>query len=300
MINKEKIEINLSFNIEKLNRLQVLLENNKIINIKNLGFIEIEYEDRKIELNKDFKLAIKLIRNKYYRKLLSVVDHFLKSSTLNIDRPAFGNTDDGGVYQILLKNYIDLNKYEEKLKIELINFIGLYNFDDIFELTKEEMMELEKYKYEPNNHTKYIYENYGMFCYKNDDLLKIFEKKLDNDRLSKIKECNKFILLCPELIREYCLEHFEEYKCYEIADESQLFTIIYNKVLTHELGHAVFDYINDYENEKRSNYFASLTFDGTFDNFIELFTEHQEKQYKNPILLTNADTDTIKKVIYHI
>lgn len=302
MISKEVIKIE-SFDTEQLKRLQEILENNKIKNeLLDFDTIEIEYEDKTLELNKEFKLMIKLIRNKYYRKLLNIVDHILKFRlSIDTERPVFGENNYGtGVYEILLKDYVNLNKYKEKLKMELINYIGLYNFDNIFELTKEEMIELEDFKYDPNNHKENIYEAYGMFCYKNDELIKSLEKILSDDRLSKIKETDRFIIICPELIREYCLEQFDKYKSYEIIDESQLFTIIYNKVLTHELGHAVFDYIKDYENEKRANYFASLTFDGTFDNFIELFTEHQDKRYKNPILVTNADTDTIKKVIYHI
>ena len=305
MIREEEIKID-SFDIEKLKRLQAILENNRIIKIKNKptdsDVIVIEYEDRKLELNREFKLKIKLMRNKYYIKVLNVVDHILKFNlSIDVEIPAFGITDYGrDVYKILLKDYVDLNKYKEKLKMELINYIGLYNFDNIFELTKEEMIELEEFKYDPNNHRENIYEVYGMFCYKNDELIKRLEKILVDERLLKIKECDRFIIICPELIREYCLKHFEKYKTYEIIDESQLFTIIYNKVLTHELGHAVFDNIRDYENEKRANYFASLTFDGTFDDFIEVFTKHQDERYKNPVLISKDDLDTIKKVIYHI
>ena len=306
MIREEVIKIDL-FEIEQLERLQVILENNKITKIKNkltdFETITVEYEDRKLELNKEFKLSIKLIRNKYYRKLLNIVDHVLKfKPSIDIAKPVFGVTDEYGIniYEILLKNYIDINKYKEKLKIELINYIGLYNFDNIFELTKEEMIKLEKFKHNINKINKNIYEVYGMFCYKDDELIETLEDILVDDRLLKIKECDRFIIICPELIREYCLKQIKKYKPYKIIDESQLFTIIYNKVLVHEIGHAVFEYIDDCENEKRANYFASLTFDGTFDSFIELFTKNQDMQYKNPILVTKDNTDIIKKYIYHI
>lgn len=305
MISEEVIKVDL-FNIERLKHLKEVLENNRIININNeltkSDIITIKYEDRKLEINEEFKLNIRLIRDKYYRKLLNVVDHILKFNlSIDVESPAFGKTDCGtDVYKILLKDYVDLNKYKEKLKIELINYIGLYNFDNIFELTKEEMHNLEEYKYDPNNQRKNIYEAYGMFCYKNDKLIQSLEKIVDEEILSKMNKCDKFIIICPELIREYCLEQFDKYKSYEVTDKSQLFTIIYNKVLTHELGHAVFDYIKDYRNEKRANYFASLTFDGTFDDFIELFTKHQDEQYQNPVLITKDNSDTIKKDIYHI
>lgn len=300
MISREIIKVD-SFNIEKLKQLQEILENNKVTKINNelkdYERIIIEYEDKKVKINDEFKLTIKLIRNKYYRKLLNIVDHILKFKiSTNIDKPVF---DENG-RPIFLKDHVNLNKYKEKLKIELINYIGVYNFDNIFELTEVEMLNLEKFKFVPNIRRKNIYEAYGMFCYKNDELIKTLETIVDEDILSKMSECNKFIIICPELIRKYCLECFDKYKSYEITDKSQLFAIIYNKVLTHEIGHAVFGYIEDYKNEKRANYFASLTFDGTFDDFIELFTKHQDKQYQDPVLVTKDNQDTIKNDIYNI
>ena len=162
------------------------------------------------------------------------------------------------------------------------------------------MLLLEKFRFEPNRQQINVFEYYGMFCHKNDELLQVLEKNLDTDIISQINKCNRFIIICPELIREYCIKQFDKYKSQGIIDESQMFSIIYNKVLTHELGHAVFDYVKDYENEKRANFFSSLTFDGVFDNLIKLFTEDQEEIYKNPILITKDDVDKIKKDIYHI
>lgn len=305
MIKEEIIKID-SFNTEQLKQLHEILENNQIIKIENeltdFGIIVVKYEDKKILLNEDFYLKIKLIRNKFYRELSNIVDHVLKFRlSIDIEKPVLGLTDYGtSIYEILLKDYVDLNKYKEKLKIALINYIGLYNFDNIFELTKEEMLKLEKYKYNPNARIKYIYEAYGMYCYRNEETISILKEIIDDKILSQIKECNSYILICPELIREYCLEHFEEFKEYSILDISQLFSIIYNKVLLHEIGHAVFDYLNDYYNEKRANYFASISFDGTFDDIIEKFTEHQDERYKKPILITKEDSKIIKKDIYHI
>ena len=296
MIKEEVIKIE-SFDIVQLEKLQKILENNRIIKIENeltdFDIIIIEYEEgKKIDLNEETKLKIKLIRNKYYMKLLNIVDYIFR------DKKDFAYDE---LDEILLRNFINVNKYKYKLKIELINYIGLYNFDNIFELTKEEMEELRKFKFDPNsNNRENIYEEYGMFCHKSEELIKRLEKKIKDDRLPKIKECDRFILICPELIREYCLKYLEKYKDYEIIDESQLFTIIYNKVLTHELGHAIFDYINDYENERRANYYASLTFDGAFDKIIEIFTEHQDERYKRPFLITKDDFKTIKKYVYHI
>ena len=75
-----------------------------------------------------------------------------------------------------------------------------------FELSKDEMFTLEEYKYDPNNSrtTKDIFEVYGMYCHKNERIFELLEPKINSDMLEKIKKCNKFILICPELIKEFC------------------------------------------------------------------------------------------------
>lgn len=304
MIKEKTIKIE-ELEIKELENLQSTLENNKVINIKNIltdsNIMIVEYEDKELDIDKEFELAIKLIRDKYYRKLLNVVDKILKFKIPEkSDEISYVFDETGRSYKIFLKDYVDIYKYKEKLKIALINYIGLYNFDNIFELTKEEMLKLKIFSFNPNSQQKNVFEFYGMFCHRSDELLKVLKKALDADRFSKINRCNRFIIICPELIREYCIEQFDKYKSQGIIDESQLFTVIYNKVLTHELGHAVFDYINDFNNEKRANFFSSLTFDGAFDNYIKLFTEHQDERYKDPILITKDETNMIKKIIYNI
>lgn len=299
-----------SFEIEQLNKLSDILENNQLIKIDNKEFGEsilIKYSNKKRDLNSEFSLKIKAIRNKYYRNVLDTIDNILKikpNDTLFDKEFAYIDADieDFKIYKIVLKNYIDLKKYKENLNISLINYIGTYNFDNIFELTKDEMLELQEFEFDLNKPSNNIYECYGMYCHNSDRIIKILEKKIDTETLSKIKKCNKFILICPDLIREYCCNHFEEYLIefykHDIIESSQLFTIIYNKVLLHEIGHAVFEYLDDFNNERRANYFASLTLDGTIDNIIEKFTEHQSDRYRNPILLTKNSIGILKKEIY--
>ncbi len=62
---------------EKLNFLKNILENNQIINIDNnhKGEIKIVYDVKKIKLNEKFNNRIELIRNKYYRQLLNLINY---------------------------------------------------------------------------------------------------------------------------------------------------------------------------------------------------------------------------------
>ena len=119
--------------------------------------------------------------------------------------------------------------------------------------------------------------------------------------LEKIKKCNKFILICPELIKEFCKSHFDDFKEFDIMNKEELKHIIFSKVLVHEIGHGVFDYLNDSENERRANYFASLSFDGTFDEIIKKFIKanKQGELYENPKLISD-DISTIKGKVYDI
>ena len=118
-------------------------------------------------------------------------------------------------------------------------------------------------------------------------------------RLEKIKECNKFILICPELIQKFCIEKFPEFKECGIRDSFELNSIVFDNVLTHEIGHGVFDYINDSKDEKRANYFVSLTFDGTFDKIIKTHTDIQDGEYKDPYLIGD-EISTVTKEVYNI
>lgn len=286
-----------SLDSAKIENLRDILERNQIKNIKNnlksKNEIEIVYEDERLEMNEKFNFKVKLIRNKYYMQLLNMinsVNEIIHNHEENFTiRPVFDQLH-------VVPTYIESKFYKDMLKMALINYIGVYNFDNIFELTKEEMIELKKY-IQLDNDSEYITRLLGMYI--NDEgkeeVLKILEPKIYGSKLDKIKKCKNFILICPEIIQEFCIKYFKKFEeeC-GIRDIFELYTIIFNKVIVHEIGHSVFD-----ENEGRANYFASLTFDGTFNKIIQTMTEIQGKSYKNPKLIDDS-IETIAKDIYKI
>ena len=283
-------------NSAKIEDLRNILESNRIKiinndNLKSKGEIEIVYDDERVKMNEKFDFKVKLIRNKYYRQLLSVINSV--NEIINNNKEIF-TTYTPFEFKVESKFYKDM------LKMALINYIGVYNFDNIFELTKDEMIELKKY-IQLNNDSDYITRLLGMYV--NDkgkeEVLRLLEPKIYGSKLDKIKKCKNFILICPEIIQEFCVECFKEFKECDIKDIFELYTIIFNKVLVHEVGHSVFDYINDSENEGRANYFASLTFDGTFDKIIQKMTEIQRGSYKGPKLIDDS-IETIIKDVYKI
>ena len=283
-------------NSAKIEDLRNILESNRIKiinndNLKSKGEIEIVYDDERVKMNEKFDFKVKLIRNKYYRQLLSVINSV--NEIINNNKEIF-TTYTPFEFKVESKFYKDM------LKMALINYIGVYNFDNIFELTKDEMIELKKY-IQLNNDSDYITRLLGMYV--NDkgkeEVLRLLEPKIYGSKLDKIKKCKNFILICPEIIQEFCVECFKEFKECDIKDIFELYTIIFNKVLVHEVGHSVFDYINDSESEGRANYFASLTFDGTFDKIIQKMTEIQRGSYKGPKLIDDS-IETIIKDVYKI
>lgn len=287
----------------KINELKKNLESYKIKYIKNdtknKNEIRIIFDKKRMKLNEDFKFKVELIRNKYYRQLLSLVNVanknvINKSELCSIDPYSFQ----------VSKIFVNADNYKYMLKIALINYIGTYNFDNIFELTEDEMLEIRKYKMGINNKISdegAILDALGMYCHYNEITFKRLEANIgaSADRLEKIKECNNFILICPELIQKFCIEKFSEFKGCGIRDSFKLNSIIFDKVLTHEIGHGVFDYIDDNKDEKRANYFASLTFDGTLDEIIKTHTNLQDGKYKDPYLIDDA-ISTITKEVYNI
>lgn len=269
---------------EKLNFLKNILENNQSINIVNNSKDEIKivYDCKKIKLNEKFNNRIELIRNKYYRQLLNLINYKEKIKAYVSDF-----------------DFVFYSPRESRtlLKMALINYIGVYNFDNIFELTKDEMLELKDYM-RMNSDSEYITRLLGLYVPNKckEQVIKELEPKLYGGRLDKIKECKNFILICPEIIQEFCIENYRKIEKYGIEDIFELYTIIFNKVLVHEIGHGVFEYINDADNESRANYFTSLTFDGTFDEIIKIMTDIQKGSYKNPKLIDDCIEDIVEKV----
>lgn len=278
---------------EKLNFLKNILENNQIINIDNnhKDEIKIVYDVKKIKLNEKFNNRIELIRNKYYRQLLNWIN--LENEIILNQKETIKKY----VIMELISTDMESKRYNNMLKMALINFIGVYNFDNIFELTKDEMLELKDYM-RMNSDSEYITRLLGVYIPNEckDQAIKELEPKLYGSRLDKIKECKNFILICPEIIQEFCIENYREFEKCGIEDIFELYTIIFNKVLVHEIGHGVFEYINDADNESRANYFASLTFDGTFDKIIKIMADIQKGSYKNPKLIDDCIEDIVEKV----
>ena len=279
------------FDSEKLNELRNILENKQIKDTNNdrKDETKIVYDDKKIELNEKFNFKVKLIRNKYYRKLLNLINS-VNRIIINKENFTTHLSSNAEECEIVSSRYKDL------LKMALINYIGVYNFDNIFELTKEEMIKLKEYK--QINDSEYITRLLGIYISdkRKEELIQILESKIYGSKLDKIKECKNFILICPEIIQEFCVQYFKEFRECGIRDIFELYTIILNKVVVHEIGHAVFDYIDDTHNESRANYYTSLTFDGTFDNIIKKMTDIQGGAYKNPKLIDDSIEDIIEKV----
>ena len=296
-----------SLDKEKIEELKKVLENYQIKEIKNEikdeNKIEIKFDKERKKLNENFKFKVELIRNKYYRQLLSLVNTTVKKYIIekNGKLTMLDILKDG----MELRNiYINASNYMNMLKMSLINYIGTYNFDNFFELTRDEMIQVRKYKIGINNKINdkgAILDALGMYCYYNEELFRVLETNIakGDERLEKIKECNKFILICPELIQEFCIKRFDDFKKCGIRDCFELNSIIFDKVLAHEIGHGVFDYLYDGEDEKRANYFASLTFDGTFDEIIKAHTDIQDREYKNPYLIDD-EISTITEKVYNI
>ena len=279
------------FDSEKLNELRNILENKQIKDTNNdrKDETKIVYDDKKIELNEKFNFKVKLIRNKYYRKLLNLINS-VNRIIINKENFTTHLSSNAEECEIVSSRYKDL------LKMALINYIGVYNFDNIFELTKEEMIKLKEYK--QINDSEYITRLLGIYISdkRKEEVIQILESKIYGSKLDKIKECKNFILICPEIIQEFCVQYFKEFRECGIRDIFELYTIILNKVVVHEIGHAVFDYIDDTHNESRANYYASLTFDGTFDNIIKKMTDIQGGAYKNPKLIDDSIEDITKNV----
>ena len=288
-----------SFNSTELNELKTLLENNRIneMNIKTKNEFVINYHEKKVKLSPRFILKIEQIKNKYYRKLLNMINVLAPKDIYSKTFDEWGNC-------IYIKDFINVKKYSYMLKMALINYIGTYSFDNIFELSKEEMLELIEIKYGKNNISNiydYKYEVLGMYCRASERLFSILESEVNKTKLNKMKKCSRFILICPQLIKEFCNEYYFLFKEFNIQNKEHFYKIMYDKVLLHEIGHGAFEYLSDLNDEKRANYFASLSFDGAFDKIIKAHTVLQSELYKNPKLVNdNDDIADIAKSIYDL
>lgn len=293
---EEIINFDLDFehlNIKQLKKIKTIVENyqvNEICNkIKDENKVIIKYDKKAIEMNDDYIFQIKSIRNKYYRQLLCLLDVIFPTKLL--DDPVF--KDVGEI--MYLNNFV---QNSDLIKMSLINYIGAFYFDNIFTLSEKAMLKLGIFKYnhnDVNNTPRDISDVLGMYCHYNEKLFDILESEISKEELDEMKRCKRFILICPELINKFCRDSFDRFKDSEITDIAQLFEIILEEVLFHEIGHAVFDYIHDENNESRADYFASLTSDGTLDKIVEIHYEIIGGIYK----LFFIDSD-IKKIMKHV
>lgn len=299
-----------SFDINELNKLRDILENKRITNIynniKSEDKVHIEYDEKTIELNEKFNFKSELIRNKYYRQLLNIINVINNIKVYKYAEDKKISFVDDAIISDISVLHITSKKYKDILRMALINYIGSYNFDNIFELSKEEMLELKEYKH-MNSISEYLIKLMGAFIPEKakEEVFRALEPKIYGSKLDKIKKCKNFILICPEIIQEFCVEYFNKFKDCGIRDIFELYTIIFNQVLVHEIGHGVFDYTFDFhDDERRANYFTSITFDGTLDKIIKKKTDIQgeiDETYKNPILITeNEDISETKEQIYNI
>ena len=70
---------------------------------------------------------------------------------------------------------------------------------------------------------------------------------------------------------------------------------LYETVLSHEIGHLIFSYLDlNIKNnnctkfkERQANYFSSYVFSSDLDYFIYEVTKHQNSDYQNPLLLSH-------------
>ena len=200
---------------------------------------------------------------------------------------------------IYLNNFIQNSNL---IKMALINYIRTFYFDNIFTLSEKAMLKLGIFEYNHNdvnnNNPRDISDVLGMYCHYNEELFNILEHEISKKELDEMKKCKRFILICPELINKFCKDFFDRFKDSEIMDIAQLFEMILDEVLFHEIGHGVFDYINDEYNESRADYFASLTSDGTLDKTIEIHYDIVKWIYR--LFFIESDIEEIKKYVYNL
>ena len=121
----------------KINELKKKFENYKIKDIKNdiedNNEIRIIFDKKRMKLNKDFSFKVELIRNKYYRQLLNLVNAVKKIIIKEKEEFTSFVDDILNIKEVIVNS----KDYNDMLKMALINYIGTYNFDNIFELTED-------------------------------------------------------------------------------------------------------------------------------------------------------------------
>lgn len=297
---EETINFNLDFehlDVKQLKKIKTIVENYQVSEIcnkiKDENKVIIKYDKKTIEMNTDYMFQIKSIRNKYYRQLLCLLNVISPTKLLE-------DSDFKDVGEIIyLNNFI---QNSDLIKMALINYIRTFYFDNIFTLSEKAMLKLGIFEYNHNdvnnNNPRDISDVLGMYCHYNEELFNILEHEISKKELDEMKKCKRFILICPELINKFCKDFFDRFKDSEIMDIAQLFEMILDEVLFHEIGHGVFDYINDEYNESRADYFASLTSDGTLDKTIEIHYDIVKWIYR--LFFIESDIEEIKKYVYNL
>lgn len=217
--------------------------------------------------------------------------------------------------KILHKLIKDLDAFQysllpfEKEEQVVKNYIQFCLLDKIVILSEEDMFKINTYEYEEKLNNKDINQISELNrrdiktsfinirrvdllgCYikrkgKDDKLISELIKKREDLRT---EELNHVICLCIDNM-EYFMEQ-------ETFKEDSIFTL-YETVLSHELGHLVFSYLNIEGatskerkfKERQANYFSSYVFSSELDYFINKVTKHQSSDYRNPLLLSHKLT----------
>ena len=230
--------------------------------------------------------------------------------------------------KILHKLIKDLDAFQysllpfEKEEQVVKNYIQFCLLDKIVILSEEDMFKINSYEYEEKLNNKDINQISELNrrdiktsfvnirrvdllgCYikrkgKDDKLISELIKKIKADKVLlesteekkdlKEEEVNHVICLCIDNMK-YFMEQ-------EAFKEDSIFTL-YEAVLSHELGHLVFSYL-DIEGatskerkfkERQANYFSSYVFSSELDYFINKVTKHQSSDYRTPLLLSHKLT----------
>ena len=285
--------------------------------LKNYQF-KVEYN------NKD--ILITFLKKEQVKELIK------KKSVLNDIEKENGKV----VYNIIrsLKNNIehklrmDLDAFHysllpfEKEEQVVKNYIQFCLLDKIVILNEEDMFKINSYEYEEKLNNKEINQiselnrhdiKTSFVNIRRVDLLGCYIKrkgkddKLISELIKKIK-ADKVLLESTEEKKELkeeelnhviclCIDNMEYFMEQEAFKEDFIFTL-YEAVLSHELGHLVFSYL-DIEGatskerkfkERQANYFSSYVFSSELDYFINKVTKHQSSDYRNPLLLSHKLT----------
>lgn len=282
--------------------------NKSLKDLKDLFIYHIEFYNINSELKEidvKFKTLKKNISNDYediYQKVQDQMELNLKNDTKKtfnslINLIGLSNID--YVFTLTKEQMpvVSMCKNKEMIPNKPVKFDEInYNHNITFELITS-------------------YELLGCFSIMTKDFIdelkdnNVNELQLNNGKKLKTEKLlnRKIIFICEDLIDELSdnisklqnddkLRNYFNLDKYNNLNEIKKFfkdkDLLKFFVFCHELGHAVFEPLNIsnlYINERQANYYASLCFDGKYDDIIEIFNNKIGKHYKNPLLLKHKN-----------